>query len=95
MSKAELERELAKSKAIIAQMEAKHQPTAVKLPAPVAKEFDLVGWVGGSKQSFGKFGVIDINTITLERAKLLAANGFKKLVKKEQIAVTEEVADEE
>ena len=55
----------------------------MKLPVEVAEHYDLVGWKGGPIQVFGKFGVVNINTLTLRKAEKLVAKGFTKLAPKE------------
>ncbi|MEL7118625.1 MAG: hypothetical protein AAFO07_04270 [Bacteroidota bacterium] len=55
----------------------------VKLNEVVAKEYKLVDWVGGSKQHFGKFGIVDITTMTLLQARRLVQRKFPKLKQKE------------
>lgn len=50
-----------------------------QLPAEVAAKYELVDWVGGHRQIFGKHGVVDLQTITLARADKLFRDGFKKL----------------
>jgi hypothetical protein len=48
------------------------------LPA-TAKHIRTVDWKGGHKQVFGKFGTVDLTTLTLGRARKLIRQGFKKL----------------
>lgn len=54
----------------------------VKLPAEVAEQYELVNWVGGYRQTFGRYGVVDVSTITLRRADALVRAGFSKLRRK-------------
>jgi hypothetical protein len=49
------------------------------LPKEVAEHYELVGWKGGPVQVFGRFGVVDINKLTLRHARNLVNRGFKKL----------------
>lgn len=55
----------------------------VKLPAEVAEQYELVDWVGGHRQTFGRHGVVDLSNITLRRAEALVRAGFSKLRPKE------------
>lgn len=53
------------------------------LPAGVAKHYELVNWIGGTRQSFGKkFGIVDLEKMSIARAASLVSLGFKKLRKK-------------
>jgi hypothetical protein len=53
---------------------------AQKLPAAVAAKYEIVGWTGGRRQFFGaRFGLVDLDTITIEQADALARKGFKKI----------------
>ena len=52
------------------------------LPESTAQEYKLVNWVGGHTQDFGKHGTIDLRKLTPQRAAVLVAKGFKKLIKK-------------
>jgi|GEM_PF-2749344 len=45
----------------------------------ISKDFELVNWVGGHRQEFGKFGVIDLTKLTPQRATSLIQRGFSKL----------------
>jgi len=56
-------------------------PKHITLPAEVAKHYKLVNYKGGAKQFWGKFGKIDISTLTLKQADLLAQRGWTKLKK--------------
>lgn len=58
----------------------------VTLPAEVAAKYELVGWVGGHRQVFGTFGVIDLSKLTLRKADSLYTRGFSKLKLKQQLA---------
>lgn len=51
----------------------------MKLPTDVAAKFKLVNWQGGKKQNFGKFGIVDLETITIQTATRLHNKGFSKL----------------
>ena len=55
----------------------------VELPKEVAKDYELVKWVGGPRQLFGKFGIIDVTTLTPEKAAILVEKGWRRLRKKE------------
>lgn len=44
-----------------------------------AAKFETVGWVGGSKQIFGKFGKVDLAKVTPAQAESLVKRGFKKI----------------
>jgi len=57
----------------------KPQTPNAALPDEVAQEYELVNWTGGAVQNFGKFGRIDLNTLTLAQARQLHAKGFSKL----------------
>lgn len=55
------------------------------LPKEVAAKFEVINWKGGSRQVFGKrFGLIDLTTLTEQKATALVNAGFYKLVKKKQ-----------
>jgi len=53
-----------------------------KLPTEVAKLYKLVNWVGSTRQHFGKFGIIDLEKMTVGKAESLISKGFTKLKKK-------------
>lgn len=53
-----------------------------KLNPAIANEFELVDWVGGYTQLFGKFGKVNITTLTKRQAERLIKMGFPKLRKK-------------
>lgn len=55
------------------------QPTPNLLPDEVAQEYELVNWKGGAVQNFGRFGLVNLNTLTLAQARQLHAKGFSKL----------------
>jgi len=59
----------------------KEQPKPV-LTEETAKDFELVDWVGSHRQSFGKFGVVDLSTLDPKRADRLVKRGFKKIKRK-------------
>ena len=61
---------------------AKEDPANAYLPREVAEHYEVIGWQGSHKQNFGKFGIIDIKTMTLTRAGSLVSRGFKKLTRK-------------
>ncbi len=56
--------------------------SSVKLPAEVAEQYELVNWVGGHRQTFGRHGAIDVTKLTLRRAEALVRAGFSKLRRK-------------
>lgn len=60
----------------------------VTLPAEVAAKYDLVGWHGGHRQNFGKYGIIDLHTLTLKQADRLVEKGFTKLKLKPKAATS-------
>ena len=45
----------------------------------MAAHFELVDWAGGPRQRFGKYGLVDLEKITLKQAQKLVAKGFSKL----------------
>jgi len=51
----------------------------IKLPPEVAAEFELVDWEGSTRQVFGKYGTVDLKTLTLRKARSLYKRKFKKL----------------
>jgi hypothetical protein len=55
------------------------RPTPNLLPDEVAQEYELVNWTGGAVQNFGRFGLVNLNTLTLAQARQLHAKGFSKL----------------
>ena len=53
------------------------------LPAEVAQKYRLKhSWEGNAKQYFGRFGWVDITTLTLAQADSLYAKGWRKIVLK-------------
>lgn len=66
-----------------------------KLPTAVAQRYELVGWFGGTRQHFGRFGIVDLETITPEKAALLVRAGFKKLRDKTAPKAPKKVEGEE
>jgi len=62
----------------------------VTLPAEVAAKYDLVGWHGGHRQNFGKYGIIDLHTITLKQADRLVEKGFTKLKPKAKASTSDD-----
>jgi len=53
------------------------------LSQELSKEFKLVGWLGGTRQNFGKFGIVNLKTLTPAQADSLIQRGFKKLARKD------------
>lgn len=52
----------------------------IKLPAEVAQKYELVNYGTGShRQRWGKYGIIDVNELTLEKADRLHKAGWPKL----------------
>jgi hypothetical protein len=45
----------------------------------IAEHYELVNWKGGPVQVFGRFGVIDLQKLTLKQARRLERMGFAKL----------------
>lgn len=66
-----------------------------KLSPEVAEKFELVNWKGGSRQNFGRFGVVDLETLTVKHAARLVALGFKKLKAKPAPKPAEKPAEKE
>ena len=60
----------------------KPQPWNGQLPAATAKDYELVGWHGGHTQVFGKFGTINVSTLTPAQAARLVKIGFPKIARK-------------
>lgn len=57
-----------------------------QLPAEVAKDFELVDWPGPQKKLyFGKFGIVDLETITPKQAESLVKRKFSKIRQKEDV----------
>lgn len=55
------------------------------LPTEVAAKYQLVDYgKGGPKQVWGKFGTVDLDTLTLAKADRLYENGWPKLKLKEK-----------
>lgn len=48
-------------------------------PPEWASRFRLKGWKGGPRQVFGKFGEVDLTTLTIAKAERLIARGFDKI----------------
>lgn len=65
----------------------------VQLPPEVAAKYDLINWVGSARQDFGKFGIVDISTMTIARADSLFKKGWKKLELKQKAVATTEKSD--
>jgi len=53
-----------------------------QLPAETAEKYEIIDWVGGNRQYFGKFGIIDIKQLTPRRAGQLVRMKFKKIKEK-------------
>jgi hypothetical protein len=51
----------------------------MKLNKEIAEHYELVGWKGGPVQVFGRFGIIDLDKLTLKQARRLERMGFAKL----------------
>lgn len=64
------------------------------LPKEVAEKYEVVEWVGGHRQRFGHYGVIDLTKLNLAKAKALVNTGFSKLLEK-QIVIEVEESEEE
>ena len=45
----------------------------------VAERFEIVDWWGGNRQNFGKFGIVDLSTMTVAQAQRLVNMGFTKI----------------
>jgi hypothetical protein len=57
------------------------------LPAEVAQKYRLKhSWQGNAKQYFGRFGWVDITTLTLAQADSLYAKGWRKIELKPVLA---------
>lgn len=57
------------------------------LPAEVAEKYKLQHpWYGAAKQFFGRYGSVDITTLTLARANSLYAKGWRKIQLKPVVA---------
>ena len=54
----------------------KKKKTSVQLPEAVAALFRITEWTGGRRKSFGKFGIVDLDTITVKQATHLLAMRF-------------------
>jgi hypothetical protein len=57
-----------------------------ELPEEVAKNYELVNWVGGPRQHFGRYGDIDLDKMTEAQAQRLVQMGFPRIKKKEDQA---------
>lgn len=57
-------------------------PSAPSTELKAPKGFDLVNWPGGPRIDAGKFGVLDLTTMTPARAEQLVSRGFKFLKRK-------------
>ena len=49
------------------------------LPQEVAQRFEIMDWWGGHRQNFGKFGIVDLSTMTVAQAQRLVNMGFTKI----------------
>ena len=58
------------------------------LSKEVREQFDFPDWVGSHRQKFGRFGTIDLSTLTVQQAERLVKLGFAKIRKKEAKAAT-------
>ena len=52
------------------------------LPPEVAEKIEVINWTGGHRQVFGRFGTVDLSTLTIQQAESLIARGFSKLKKR-------------
>lgn len=52
------------------------------LPPGVAEQYEVINWKGGHRQVFGRFGEVDLTTLTPKRAERLIKGGFTKLRRK-------------
>lgn len=52
------------------------------LPPEVAEKIEVINWTGGHRQVFGRFGTVDLKTMTVSYAESLIARGFTKLKKR-------------
>lgn len=52
------------------------------LPADTRKDYRVVGWVGGHTQDFGRFGIVNLTTLTTLQAARLVRGKFSKLEKR-------------
>ncbi len=64
----------------------KQTVTRVKnqLSDEVAALYQLKNWKGGTRQDFGRFGIVDLSTMTVKSAARLVSMGFPKLVPTKQ-----------
>lgn len=60
------------------------------LTKEVAVQFEVVDWKGGHAQEFGKFGLVDLKTLTIAQAERLVKFGFSKLRKKKPTVIDTE-----
>jgi hypothetical protein len=61
---------------------APEDPANTYLPADLKGLYQVKNWAGGYRQHFGKFGIVDLKAMTIQRAETLIARGFTKLVKR-------------
>jgi len=62
------------------------------LSKEVKEQFEFPGWVGSHRQKFGRFGTIDLSTLTVQQAERLVGLKFAKIKKKEVKVTTTAVA---
>ena len=63
----------------LAPTKSKRHPANDHLPKAVAEHYEVVEWHGGHEQNFGKFGMVNLKTLTLTRAGQFVAQKFSKL----------------
>lgn len=73
---------MSESKAPKADTNKKLDPANSHLPKEVSEHYEVVNWHGGHEQNFGRFGMVNLKTITLTRATALVKQKFGKLRKK-------------
>lgn len=52
------------------------------LSKEVADQFDIIDWTGSHRQFFGRFGKIDLSTLTVAQAERLVKLRFSKIRRK-------------
>ena len=62
------------------------------LSKEVRELFEFPGWVGSHRQKFGRFGTIDLSTLTVQQAERLVGLKFAKIKKKKAKVVPTAVA---
>lgn len=56
----------------------------MNLPVELAGKYELVDWVGGSRQWFGsRFRTVDLDTLNEKQAESLIKKGFPRLRRKD------------